>query len=51
MTTIRRIQCFLAVVWRYPTGPLPGESWREFRAKCRRIDIRLAWEIACGLNP
>jgi hypothetical protein len=51
MKTIRRIECFLALVWRYPTGPNRDESPEWFRANCRRIDIRLAWQLARDLNP
>jgi hypothetical protein len=51
MRTIRRIHCFLAIVWRYPTGPGPGESWHDFRSTCPRIDIRQAWGIACEIFP
>lgn len=51
MKTLRRLECFLAIVWRYPTGPSRDETMEEFRAKCPRIDIRLAWQLACALNP
>jgi len=51
MKTIRRIRVFLAVVWRYPDGPFPGESWHDFRATCPRIDVALAWDIAQSIHP
>lgn len=51
MKTLRRLECFLAFVWRYPTGPSRDETPEEFRAKCPRIDIRLAWQLSRDLNP
>ena len=51
MKALRRLQCFLALVWRYPTGPSRDESPKEFRAKGKRLDIRTAWELSRGLNP
>ena len=51
MKHLRRIECFLALVWRYPTGPSRDETAEECHSKCQRIDIRLAWEIACSLIP
>jgi hypothetical protein len=51
MRLLRRLECFLALVWRYPTGPSRDETMAEFRAKCPRIDIRLAWQLARHLNP
>lgn len=51
MKTLRRISCFLAFVWRYPTGPSRDETPEWFYANCKRMSVRTAWELACILEP